>query len=177
MQEADSGQRSSGRRGGAGAALAAALALPLVAGCAGYSPKGLPAGSSSAAAVEQMGPAKARFPTPQGGQRLEFWRGPAGRHTYMVEFDAQDRMLGWEQVLTESNFFALRPGMTKDEVLYRIGHPSEVRFLSRQQHQLWSYRYESPFCLWFQVSLSTANRVVELGNNIDPACDPPDFRF
>jgi outer membrane protein assembly factor BamE (lipoprotein component of BamABCDE complex) len=78
-------------------------------------------------------------------------------------------------VLNESDFYELRPGMTKEEVLYRIGHPSDVRYLSRQQHQLWSYRYESPFCVWFQVSVDRAGRVAELGHNTDPACDPPDY--
>ena len=153
----------------------AAVALAVLAGCAGYSPDGIPTGASSAAVIERMGAPEARYATSGGGQRLEFRRGPAGRHTYMVEFDAQDRMTGWEQVLTEQNFYALRPGMTKDEVLYRIGHPSDVRFLPRQQHQLWSYRYESPFCVWFQVSVDRAGRVAELGNNTDPACDPPDY--
>ena len=117
-----------------------------------------------------MGPPMARYATPAGGERLEFWRGPYGRHTFMVEFDAQDRMLGWEQVLIEVNFYALRYGMTKDEVLYRIGHPSETQFLTWQQQQLWSYRYVSPFCVWFQVNLDTQDRVVGLGNNNDPIC-------
>ena len=153
-------------------AVAAALALPLAlaGGCAGYSPDGIPAGSSSTEVIARMGPPKARFVTPSGGERLEFWRGPFGKHTFMVDFDAQNRMLGWEQVLTEANFYALRHGMTKDEVLYRIGHPSEFQFLTWPQQHLWSYRYVSPFCVWFQVSLDTQDQVVSLGNNNDPIC-------
>ena len=61
--------------------------------------------------------------------------------------------------------------MTRDEVLQTIGHPSDVRFLPRQQHQLWSYRYDTPFCIWYQVSLDNANKVAELGHNSDPSCD------
>lgn len=154
-------------------AAAGALVAVLASGCAGYSPQGLAAGASRDAVIAQMGPPTARFARPDGGERLEFWRGRYAKHTYMVDFDAQDRMLGWQQVLTAANFFELRPGMTKDEVLYRIGHPSEVHFLHRQQHQLWSYRYVSPFCLWFQVSLDKQDRVVELGNNDDPLCTSP----
>lgn len=153
-----------------GRAAIAVLVLAL-AGCAGYSPSGLPAGTTQQQVVERMGPPTGRYPAADGGERLEFARGPMGKHTYMLDFDADRRLLRWEQVLTEKNFYALTIGMSRDEVLRRIGRPSDVRFLSRQQHQLWSYRYETPFCVWFQVSLDTADRVAELGNNIDPQCD------
>jgi len=139
--------------------------------CAGYSPSGLPAGTPQAQVIERMGPPTGRYALAPSGERLEFARGPMGKHTYMVDFDADLRLLRWEQVLTEKNFYALQIGMSRDEVLRRIGHPSNVRFLSRQQHQLWSYRYDTPFCVWFQVSLDTSDKVAELGNNVDPQCD------
>jgi hypothetical protein len=148
------------------------LAVLLAAGCAGYSPKGLPPGSSSAQAIQQLGEPTGRHAgEEEGGVRLEFARGPYGLHTYMLEFDANDRLLRWEQVLTENNFLELKIGMSKAEVLRRIGRPSNVQFLSRQQHQLWSYRYETPFCIWFQVSLDTSDKVAELGHNMDPRCE------
>ncbi len=150
--------------------LALALAVMVLAGCAGYSPKGLPQGSSTAQAIEQLGPPTGRYDSENGGVRLEFARGPYGKHTYMLDFDANDRLIAWEQVLTEQNFLELKIGMSKAEVLRSIGSPSHVQFLSRQQHQLWSYRYETPFCIWFQVSLDTSDRVAELGHNMDPAC-------
>lgn len=139
--------------------------------CAGYSPSGLPAGTPQAQVIERMGPPTGRYALTPAGERLEFARGPMGKHTYMLDFDAERRLLHWEQVLTEKNFYALKIGMSRDEVLQRIGHPSNVRFLSRQQHQLWSYRYDTPFCVWFQVSLDTSDKVAELGNNVDPQCD------
>lgn len=151
-------------------------AAALIAGCAGYGPGGLPLGAPSAAVVERMGPPTGRHALDDGGQRLEFARGPYGVHTYMLDFDAGDRLQRVEQVLTEQNFYALRIGMGRDEVLRRIGRPSEVSYLSRQRHRLWSYRYETPFCIWFQVSLDDADRVAELGHNSDPLCDRRDFR-
>lgn len=153
-----------------GAPLALAL---LVAACSGYAPTGLAPGASADQAVAQMGPPTGRHALPDGGQRLEFARGPYGRHTYMLDFDAEGRLQRAEQVLTEENFMALQIGMSKAEVLRRIGRPSEVRYLPRQRHQLWSYRYVTPFCIWFQVSLDTADRVAELGHNFDPHCAPP----
>lgn len=160
------------------AALSLALAA-LLAGCASYGPRGLPPGTTGAVVIEKMGPPTARYRGAGPGdpvERLEFARGPYGLHTYMLDFDADDRLVRWEQVLTEANFLKLEPGMTREEVLRRIGHPSDVRFLPRQQHQLWSYRYETPFCIWFQVSLDTANRVAELGHNVDPMCERLDRR-
>lgn len=151
-------------------ALALAFAVTILAGCAGYSPKGLPPGTSSAQAIQQLGPPTGRHAGDNGGMRLEFARGPYGKHTYMLDFDANDRLIDWKQVLTEENFLELKIGMSKAEVLRRIGRPSDVMFLSRQQHQLWSYRYDTPFCIWFQVSLDTSDRVAELGHNMDPIC-------
>lgn len=160
------------RRAGVLLALVAGLA-----GCAGYGPGGLPLGASSADVTQKMGPPTGRHALDGGGWRLEFARGPYGRHTYMLDFDANDRLLRAEQVLTEENFNALQIGMSRAEVLRRIGRPSNTRYLPRQRHQLWSYRYETPFCIWFQVSLDTDDRVAELGHNLDPICEARDARF
>lgn len=150
------------------------MAACALSACASYGPSGLPNGSTTEQVQARMGTATGRYVLPNGGQRLEFARGPMGKHTYMLDFDASGRLQQTEQVLTEANFLALKIGMTKDEVLQRIGRPSDVTTLSRQQHRLWSYRYETPFCIWFQVSLDTADRVAELGHNVDPMCDSVD---
>lgn len=155
-------------RGGATGASALLLAA-----CAAYGPGGLTSGTRSADAVAAMGEPSGRHALPDGGQRLEFARGPAGLHTYMLDFDAGDRLVRVEQVLTEQNFEALQIGMSRAEVLRRIGHPGWTRYLPRQRHQLWSYRYETPFCIIFQVSLDPADTVAELGHNNDPACEGP----
>lgn len=149
-----------------------ALAVAAMAGCAThYGPGPLKSGDTSAQAVERMGQPTGRYSLPGGGQRLEFARGPYGKHTYMLDFDAGDHLTRIDQVLTEAKFLELKVGMTRDEVLQTIGHPGDVRFLPRQQHQLWSYRYDTPFCIWYQVSIDTSNKVAELGHNSDPACD------
>lgn len=159
----------------AAAGMLAVAAAAVLSACAGYGPGALMPGTTIDAATARMGPPTGRYVLPQGEQRLEFARGPMGRHTYMLDFDAQGRLLRSEQVLTENNFLELQIGMEQQEVLQRIGHPGEVRFLSRQQHRLWSYRYETPFCILYQVSIDNAGRVAELGHNADPMCD--DERF
>jgi hypothetical protein len=46
---------------------------------------------------------------PDGTQRLEFARGPFGRHTYMVDLDAQGRVANVEQVLDARHFARVTP--------------------------------------------------------------------
>ena len=62
-------------------------------------------------------------------------------------------------------------GITRDDLLLRIGHPSDTRTLAYQHRALWSYRYDSPFCKWFQVGLDPQGKVVDTGYGPDPQCD------
>jgi hypothetical protein len=152
-------------------ALCPAFALVAVAGCATrYGPQSLPDGASMSEATAALGTPTARYAR-AGGERLEYARGPYGKHTFMLDFDAQGRLTGWEQVLSEPRFDGIRAGMTRDELLMAIGHPSDTRKIAHQQRTLWSYRYETPFCKWFQVGLDGQNRVVDTGYGPDPMCD------
>jgi hypothetical protein len=146
--------------------------LGALGGCAtSYGPGSLAPGAGASEILARMGPETARYALEGGGLRLEFARGPMGLHTYMLDLDAAGGLLRVEQVLTEAHFLELRLGMGADEVRRRIGTPASERYLPRQGHRLWSYRYESPFCVWFQVSVDDAGRVAELGHNADPRCD------
>ena len=151
-------------------AIACTLALG---GCSGYSPKKLQAGQTEAEVVQQMGPPTARYALPGGGKRLEYARGPAGRETYMVDFDAGGRMTTWDQVLTLPNLYAISPGMTQDEVLLRVGHPGTTFPIKRQQLVLWNYRYPTNDCLWFQISMGDDGKVITASQGTDPQCDAP----
>ena len=121
--------------------------------------------------VQAMGPPTGRHEQGDGAPRLEFARGPMGKHTYMVDFDAQGGLLRWEQVLTENRFNAILAGMGQDEVLKRLGQPSQRRALPYQRQMVWSYRYESAFCQWFQIGVDLQGRVVDTGYYPDPLCD------
>ncbi|HUG21805.1 hypothetical protein [Piscinibacter sp.] len=148
----------------------ASLALIVLGGCAAYGPQGLKTGASIDEVVAALGEPTARYPQP-GGQRIEYARGPYGKHTYMLDFDAQGRLTGWRQVLTEERFNAIRAGASREEVLVALGHPSEESRLGFQRRTLWSYRYETPFCKWFQVGIDAQDRVVDTGYGPDPMCE------
>lgn len=149
-----------------------AAMLSVLSACSSYGPQSLRPGTGMEAAVATMGRPAAEFALPDGGRRLEFQRGPFGKHTYMVDFDAAGGMLRWEQVLTETKFAQIKNGMSSGEVLRIIGHPSELRPIGFQHEVAWAYRYDTPFCQWFQVGIHNVNRTVtNTAYGIDPACD------
>lgn len=159
--------------------LRSTLALALSAGlaaCATYGPGALKAGDDAAAVQRELGAPTARYPMTGGRTRLEFARGPFGKHTYMVDLDAAQRVLAVEQVLDDAHFNQVRAGMPRDELLRLLGRPAETRGGGWQPGQVWSWRYETPFCDWFQVSLDPQGRVIDSAHGPDPLCDRRDLR-
>ena len=149
----------------------------LLQACGSYAPPAELAGISRDALVARMGPPEIERPT-DTGTRLEFPRGPFGKHTWFVYFDTQGRALRSEQVLTEQNFSRVQPGMAQEDVRRLLGRPSEVQGLARSRGEVWSYRYETPFCLWFQVELSLQHQVRSAGYGPTPECESfDDFIF
>lgn len=142
-----------------------------LAGCAGYDPGPLMPGAPVASITERMGPPTGEYLLPDGGRRLEYARGPYGKHTYMLDLTPQGRLAGWQQVLTEARFNALRVGTPGEQVRFEFGRPAHTQRIGRQHLTVWSYRYETPFCQWFQVSVGDDGQVVETGYGIDPICD------
>jgi len=151
------------------------LAACLLAGCGSYGPQSLAKGSGLDAATHAMGVPTADAPLPDGGRRLEYARGPFGKHTYMLDFDAKGQLTGWQQVLTEERFNTIRPGMESSEVVALIGHSFERRELGWQKQTVWAYRYETPFCQWFQVSIDARGKVIDSSYGPDPICDVGDI--
>lgn len=154
-------------------ACALACAVLVLAGCAGYSPKGLQPGASEADVTRQMGPPSGRYKLPSGGTRLEFARGPQGRETYMVDFDTAGAMVDWEQVMDLWYLTRITPGLTTEDVLMRVGRPGSTIPIKRQQLVVWNYRYPTNDCLWFQISIGDDGRVISGSQGIDPQCDAP----
>jgi len=146
-----------------------AASAALFSACAGYGPGDLKPGSAEADVIARMGMPTDRAARADGGQRLDFARGPMGPHTWRVELDAAGRVQAVRQLLTESNFEAVHPGDTRAAVIDRIGRASEQRTGWRGVGEVWSYRYESVFCRWFQVWL-VDGAVREASFAEDPMC-------
>lgn len=140
-------------------------------GCASRDPDSFAKGSSVDAVVRTMGRATAEYASPDGGKALEYATGPYGKSTLLFRFDSAGQLLDARQALTELQFNRIRPGMSDSEVLWQLGRPSTKWQLSFQQQVVWSYRYESPFCLWFMVGVGTDGKVVDSGYGPDPVCN------
>jgi hypothetical protein len=151
-------------------ALAAALAA-----CAlgPYSPSGVPAGAPREEVLRIMGPPTATYTMPDGHERLEYNHMPAGRQTFMIDLDAGGRMARWENVLDESHFAAILPGMRAPDVLRLIGPPTFTsRYALPAPGLTWNYRFAAVLrCIVFQVDFNEASgRVLESAYPSDPGC-------
>ncbi len=151
-----------------------ATSVLILTACASYAPPADLSGVTKDQLVARMGqPAVQRQIDGGATTRLEFPGGPYGRQTWFVDLDAAGHAIRAEQVLTEKNFNQINPGMDQDEVLRRLGRPGVVQQLGRSRGQVWSYRYVSPFCQWFQVELSMEQKVRSAGYGEPPECDRP----
>ncbi len=156
-----------------GAATAGLGFVAALAGCAALAPASAPLGTPIAEVRSGSFGPTGEYPLPGGGTRLEFAQGSFGRQTWMMDFDAKGILTSKEQVLTETNFARIVPGMPGAEVRMRLGRPAHVFLVQRQHLQVWNYRFFGQDCVWFQVSVSDAGPVTEAGMGTDPACDGP----
>ncbi|MDP1783353.1 MAG: hypothetical protein U1E02_17415 [Hydrogenophaga sp.] len=146
-----------------------AVAVAGLSACAGYAPPSDPSGLSRDEIVARMGPPEMQRQV-AGGSRLEFPRGPYGVHTWFVYLDANGRATRSEQVLTEANFLRINPGMSQEEARQVLGRAGEVQGLGRNRGQVWSYRYDNPFCRWFQIEIAEDQTVRSAGYGEPPEC-------
>lgn len=147
------------------------LVESLLVGCSAYSPQSLAVGSSLAQTVQRMGSPTGEYALAAGAKRLEFARGPAGLHTYMVDFDASGRLVSWEQVLSVESFGAVGRGTPREEVLKTLGHPGKEFGVWSGQQTIWAYSFDSPYCQWFLVGLGSDGQVSSTSFGPDPRCE------
>ena len=143
-------------------------AAGLLAACAGTPTNSLD-GRSEAEVIQAMGQPTGRYTLPNNGRRLEYAKGPAGNDTYMVDLDAQGRVVQVAQVLSTNYFDVINPGMKKDDLLRFIGRPGERASL-RGGDELWSWRFSNHDCLWWQAQLDPQGVVVSTGYAPLPGC-------
>ena len=157
----------------AASALTGIAALIALGGCA--TPGNLPAGTTLDAARHGLMSPTGEYALPDGGTRLEFARGSFGKETWMLDFDAQGRLVSSQQVLTEANFAHITPGMSAQDVRMGLGRPAQVFGAGWSDPlKVWNYRFAGGDCVWFQVSIRDADsRVREASIGQDPACDGP----
>ena len=115
-----------------------ALAAQL-AGCA--SPAQEKPGTLRADVIARLGPPSASFAL-AGGERLLYSELPAGFAAYVLDFDAQGRLMRNEQVLTQTRFEQIPVGeWTAADVQRTFGAPLRVEQVARFDGDIWTYRF------------------------------------
>lgn len=142
----------------------------LVTGCAGYSPNDQFIGKGRTEVIALLGAPTGERPI-AAGTLLEYARGPYGKHTYFITLNPSGSVVKWEQVLTEENFAKIKPGMSKQQVLSIIGTSFEVMGLARERGEVWSYRYATPFCIWYQIEFTKEGIIRSAGEGMPPECN------
>jgi hypothetical protein len=116
----------------------------IVAACASYGGSGLKPGEARLEDVQQtMGLPALRWQDPDGSQQLAYPRGPMGFDTFMVRLGPDGKLRSIENVLDERHLAAVRPGMSKEEVLRVLG-PSDVNatvYFKARDELVWDWRY------------------------------------
>ena len=78
--------------------------------------------------------------------------------------------------LTEADFAALKPGMTQQEVLAKVGRPTWVFGVRQENLSIWNYRFNRSDCVIYQVSMRPDGTLRDAAPGYDPACDGPNDR-
>ena len=148
------------------AGLITAMTTALLAGCQTYGPSERFIGLSREQVIAQMGNPYPAPPDLSQAQRLDFPRGPFGKHTYSLQFDADGKVITYKQLLTEENF---------RQVIERIGMSRDQFGLARNRGYVWNFRYITPLCQWFQIEFTAENKVRSTGYGMPPECRPRVF--
>lgn len=139
------------------------IALCLATACASYDGRGLRVGASTEAELRQvMGEPAMQFANPDGSRQLAYPRGPLGSQTYMAHVSRDGIVQAVEPVLDDGTFNAIRPGLTRDEVLRMIGPPRDTMAYPRLGHTSWDYKYQDTwgYAAIFSVTFDRDGRVV-----------------
>lgn len=147
----------------------------VLAGCASYSGASLAPNAATQAEVRQlMGEPATIHKGGSGATVAESWeypRGPLGRHTYMVRFDARGTVVSIDQVLTVAQTAKIAWGQaTRDDVRKLLGRPAGV-YPVRNGGELWDYAALAsdgyPRKIRITVSFDTGGHAVAGGESYD----------
>lgn len=122
---------------------ALAIGVGLLLSACDYRVNELTPGKSTGFQVRDvLGTPTAEWKEADGSTQWEFARGPQGVVTYMAVVGTDNVLKEFRQVLTQSNFARIQPGMSKDEVRKIIGRPAESMPFPLKKEEVQSWRYE-----------------------------------
>jgi len=84
----------------------------------------------------------------------EVWEYPQGFYavqTFMVAFDPDHVVREVREVLNETYFSRIRPGMSREDVRRLIGKPREIWYFPARDEETWTWRYYDITYRFFNV--------------------------
>ncbi len=148
--------------------LAVLACVWLFVACAGMLPYSLKSGDNVDDVRRRVGRPSGEHATPDGGRKFAY---PIGKQTFMLQFDAQGRLLSWGNVLDEAHFNRVQAGITREQLREQLGEPWMVWGVRYHSQTVWSYRFTGPFCLLFHVGITPQGIVEDTSYGPDPRCE------
>lgn len=118
------------------------IVVPLLCACNGMA--NLQRGTSTATDVERaMGAPALQWHDADGTTHWAYTQGPEGFKTILVDFDSHGNLRRIENVLDAAHFATIEPGMTKEQVLHRLGPPQPewTTYYRARDELVWEWRF------------------------------------
>ncbi|HQR69329.1 MAG TPA: hypothetical protein PLE54_01900 [Burkholderiaceae bacterium] len=120
--------------------LIALLMASALSGC-GF-PGSVKPGQDEASARSTAGRPTAVLKLPDGTTRWQYSGQPSNQNVWIIDFDAQGRVVRVEQVMTDEAFARIRSGRdTRADVQRDFGPPAETFSFPLKNETAWMYRY------------------------------------
>ena len=142
----------------------------LVVGCDNKRIEKLEEGVSTEADVrKQFGEPAQINPEADGSRIFEYPRQPEGWTNYAITIGPDGKMSSLRQLLTETNFAKVTPGLDKGQVLGMLGKPAKTQFFQLKGEEIWDWRYKpKQDSRIFSVTYDGQGRVLRTASMDDP---------
>jgi len=145
---------------------AALLSLSfLAAGCANFS--AISPGDSAPTVEARVGAPAAVWKNADGSEVWEYPQGFYAVQTFMVAFDSDHVVREVRQVLNETYFSRIRPGMSREDVRRLIGKPREIWYFPARDEETWTWRYYDITYRFFNVLFDRSEGTVRTTLRLD----------
>jgi hypothetical protein len=119
----------------------AVMAIALLGSC-GVMVRDIPPGTPRDQAIAKLGTPTRVVRLPDGGERLQYSLQPAGQQAWMVDVDANGRVVRTYQALTDNNFMRIQPGWTAADIEREFGPPGRIDRIATYNGVVWEYRWQ-----------------------------------
>jgi hypothetical protein len=156
--------------------LVLALSAAALCGCASYGGGDLTPGQSTLQDVRAtMGEPAMQWVAPDLSTQLSYPRGPAGFHSYMVYLDPSGHLQRIQNVMEQSSFYRIEPGMSEEDVLRILGPPvpAWTNYFEARRELVWEWRYCNEFSQTarFDVLFDSDRHAVRTSYGVPEQCN------